>query len=136
MHHSTLRHVQWASTAISGNSRLANKCAHSGIVSTCANDQRNHHCVWGRGLLGPLPGLVLSQDVANVEVEFIVVDDASPDRSGAILATRHDPRLTVIRSSTTVGPGRARELGAKEATGEYLWFVDGDDEPPTEPWPR
>jgi CDP-glycerol glycerophosphotransferase len=71
---------------------------------------------------------VLSQDVANVEVEFIAVDDASPDRSGAILAARHDPRLTVIRTPATVGPGRARELGAKEAAGEYLWFVDGDDE--------
>ena len=71
---------------------------------------------------------VLSQDGANVEVEFIAVDDASADRSGAILATRHDPRLTVIRTATTAGPGRARELGAKEATGEYLWFVDGDDE--------
>ena len=29
---------------------------------------------------------------------------------------------------TAVGPGPARDLGAKEATGEYVWFVDGDDE--------
>ena len=27
-----------------------------------------------------------------------------------------------------MGPGPARDLGAKEATGEYVWFVDGDDE--------
>ena len=70
----------------------------------------------------------LNQEGANVEVEFIAVDDASPDGSGAILAARQDPRLTVIRTATAAGPGRARELGAKEATGEYLWFVDGDDE--------
>jgi glycosyltransferase involved in cell wall biosynthesis len=73
-------------------------------------------------------GSVLGQEGAEADVEFIAVDDASPDRSGAILAARHDPRLTVIRTATASGPGRARELGAKEATGEYLWFVDGDDE--------
>jgi CDP-glycerol glycerophosphotransferase len=64
----------------------------------------------------------------DVPLEVIAVDDASPDRSAAILAARRDPRLRVIRTDTPKGPGRARELGAKEATGEYVWFVDGDDE--------
>jgi glycosyltransferase involved in cell wall biosynthesis/DNA-binding MarR family transcriptional regulator len=63
-----------------------------------------------------------------VPIEVIAVDDASPDRSAAILAARTDPRLRVIRTSVAVGPGPARELGAKEAAGEYVWFVDGDDE--------
>lgn len=71
---------------------------------------------------------ILSQEDTQTDVEFIAVDDASTDGGGAILAARHDHRLTVIRTATTVGPGRARELGAKEATSEYLWFVDGDDE--------
>jgi CDP-glycerol glycerophosphotransferase len=71
---------------------------------------------------------VLSQKDAAAEVEVIAVDDASPDRSGAILAARHDPRFRVIHTATKAGPGGARELGAKEAGGEYLWFVDGDDE--------
>ncbi len=61
-------------------------------------------------------------------LEVIAVDDASPDRCGAILAARHDPRLRVISTPAAVGPGPARDLGAKEATGEYVWFVDGDDE--------
>ncbi len=65
---------------------------------------------------------------SDVPLEVIAVDDASPDRSAAILAARRDPRLRVIRTDTPKGPGRARELGAKEATGEYVWFVDGDDE--------
>jgi CDP-glycerol glycerophosphotransferase len=72
-----------------------------------------------------------------VPIEVIAVDDASPDRSAAILAARRDPRLRVISTQAgpgTVapagprGPGAARELGAKEAAGEYVWFVDGDDE--------
>jgi CDP-glycerol glycerophosphotransferase len=62
------------------------------------------------------------------DLEVIAVDDASPDRCGAILAARHDPRLRVISTPVAIGPGPARDLGAKEATGEYLWFVDGDDE--------
>ena len=61
-------------------------------------------------------------------LEVIAVDDASPDGCGAILAARHDPRLRVITNPAAVGPGPARDLGAKEATGEFVWFVDGDDE--------
>ena len=71
---------------------------------------------------------ILGQEGADAGVELIAVDDASPDRSGAILAARTDPRLTVIRTDAASGPGLAREVGLKEATGEYLWFVDGDDE--------
>jgi len=84
---------------------------------------------------------VLGDPAAPLEV--IAVDDASPDGCGAILAARHDPRLRVITTQApeglggvgppgggraAVGPGPARDLGAKEATGEYVWFVDGDDE--------
>jgi CDP-glycerol glycerophosphotransferase len=69
---------------------------------------------------------VLSDLAAPVEV--IAVDDASPDRCGAILAARPDPRLRVLTTPVAGGPGAARDLGAKEATGEYVWFVDGDDE--------
>jgi CDP-glycerol glycerophosphotransferase len=69
-----------------------------------------------------------------VPIEVIAVDDASPDHSGAILAARRDPRLRVFRTraatdaGSPLGPGAARELGAKEAAGDYVWFVDGDDE--------
>ncbi|HEX3307984.1 MAG TPA: glycosyltransferase, partial [Streptosporangiaceae bacterium] len=69
---------------------------------------------------------VLTDSAASLEV--IAVDDASPDRCGAILAARQDPRLRVLTTTAAAGPGPARDLGAKEATGEYVWFVDGDDE--------
>jgi CDP-glycerol glycerophosphotransferase len=64
----------------------------------------------------------------GTSLEVIAVDDASPDRCGAILAARHDPRLRILTTPAAGGPGPARDLGAKEATGEYVWFVDGDDE--------
>jgi len=71
---------------------------------------------------------VLGPGAGPADIEVIAIDDASPDRSGAILAARHDPRLRVIGTPAALGPGAARDLGAKEATGEYVWFVDGDDE--------
>jgi CDP-glycerol glycerophosphotransferase len=76
--------------------------------------------------LGRCLDSVLSE--RSVPIEVIAVDDASPDRSGEILAAREDPRLRVISIPAAIGPGPARELGAREAAGEYLWFVDGDDE--------
>jgi CDP-glycerol glycerophosphotransferase len=66
---------------------------------------------------------ILGQDQPGIEV--IAVDDASPDRCGEILAARG---VATIRTTSPVGPGRARELGVEKATGEYVWFVDGDDE--------
>jgi CDP-glycerol glycerophosphotransferase len=83
-------------------------------------------------VLGPVgeadSGQADSGGGSAVSLEVIAVDDASPDGCGAILAARHDPRLRVITNPAAVGPGPARDLGAKEATGEFVWFVDGDDE--------
>jgi CDP-glycerol glycerophosphotransferase len=78
--------------------------------------------------LGRCLDSVLGPAAGPADIEVIAIDDASPDRSGAILAARRDPRLRVISTPAALGPGGARDLGAKEATGEYVWFVDGDDE--------
>ena len=63
------------------------------------------------------------------DIEVIAVDDHSPDHSPAILDeyAQRDPRLSVIHLATNVGLGLARNAGLDEATGEYVWFVDGDD---------
>jgi CDP-glycerol glycerophosphotransferase len=77
--------------------------------------------------LGACLDSVLGQPEACVEV--IAVDDASPDGCGAILdgRARRDPRLRVVHLGASAGPGQARRTGAGAATGEYVWFVDGDD---------
>jgi CDP-glycerol glycerophosphotransferase len=87
-------------------------------------------CGGGAGLAacGGGAGLAACGGGPGTAIEVIAVDDASPDRSGAILAARQDPRLRVLTTTTASGPGPARDLGAKKATGEYVWFVDGDDE--------
>lgn len=55
--------------------------------------------------------------------EIIVVDDASNDGTGDI-ARRFDCR--VIRADENIGAARAKNRGAREATGDILFFTDDD----------
>ena len=80
-----------------------------------------------QGYLAECLDSLLRDPAADVQV--IAVDDASPDHSGELLDERAatDPRLTVVHLAEQVGPGRARNEGLEKATGDYVWFVDGDD---------
>jgi CDP-glycerol glycerophosphotransferase len=62
------------------------------------------------------------------EIEIIVVDDGSPDRSAEI-ARRHARRDLRVRVVTRENGGlsAARNTGIEHARGEYLTFVDSDD---------
>jgi len=62
------------------------------------------------------------------EVEIIVVDDGSPDRSGEI-ARHHARRDLRVRLVTRENGGlsAARNTGIDHARGEFLTFVDSDD---------
>lgn len=62
------------------------------------------------------------------EIEIILVDDGSPDRSGEIAdeyATK-DSRIKVVHQKNA-GLGPARNTGMRVATGEYIGFIDSDD---------
>ena len=69
---------------------------------------------------------ITEQTYRNLEI--ILVDDGSPDRSGAICDAwaEKDSRIRVIHQKNS-GGGPARNAGLDLATGELLAFGDSDD---------
>ena len=69
---------------------------------------------------------IMCQTYKNLEI--IVVDDGSTDRSGEIcdLYARKDSRIRVIHKQNG-GLVSARKVAMDIATGEYIGYVDGDD---------
>ncbi len=59
--------------------------------------------------------------------ELIVWDDRSQDGSAAVAASYDDPRIRCVCADAPVPLGRARELAIREATGQWLAFLDQDD---------
>lgn len=69
---------------------------------------------------------VLSQTLSDIEV--IVVDDGSTDRTASIVEelTHRDGRIRLIRQENQCA-GVARNKGMEVAEGKYLYFLDADD---------
>jgi len=68
---------------------------------------------------------ILSQHTNDIEV--ILVDDGSTDNSlQAYTEKLSDLDVLALRQENT-GPGGARNLGIRHASGEYLLFLDSDD---------
>ena len=80
----------------------------------------------GERFLRPCLDSILSQSVRELEV--ICVNDGSKDGTQSILEeyAAKDPRVVVLRQENQ-GIAAARNSGMDRATGEYLWFFDGDD---------
>ncbi len=69
---------------------------------------------------------ILSQ--APADLELILIDDGSPDESGALCdrLAQEDGRVYVIHQKNA-GASAARNAGLDAATGRYIQFVDSDD---------
>lgn len=63
------------------------------------------------------------------DVEIILVDDGSPDNSGLLCdqLAEKDPRIRVIHQENQ-GLSGARNTGIRQAQGDFLIFMDSDDE--------
>lgn len=88
------------------------------VIVPCYNAER-----WIRKCVTSL----LNQQIRDIEI--IVINDGSTDRSREILLKlqKEDSRLKVI-DKTNGGVSSARNLGLTLASGEWISFVDIDDE--------
>lgn len=74
---------------------------------------------------------VFSQTYSNIE--YIIVDDASPDKSMEIayrIVDRYPQRKTsvhIIKNERNFGIAYTRNILLNNSTGDYIYFVDSDD---------
>jgi len=71
---------------------------------------------------------ILNQDYHN-EIEIIVVNDGSEDKTAEILENYRDryPGLFRVITKRNEGVSSARNAGILASLGEWIWFCDADD---------
>ena len=71
---------------------------------------------------------------SSVDLELIVVDDASKDKTAQVVqdVARQDPRIKLLSYKANRGKGYAVRLGMQEAGGDYRLFADADNSTPIE----
>lgn len=69
---------------------------------------------------------VLSQTFKNFE--YIIVDDASTDDTESVVDSYDDRRIQYVRHEENKGGSAARNTGIAQARGQYIAFLDADDE--------
>ena len=62
------------------------------------------------------------------DFELFVVDDCSTDHTHQTVKSFADERINYIRHKKNKGEGEGRNTGLKHATGEYIGYLDDDDE--------
>jgi glycosyltransferase involved in cell wall biosynthesis len=69
---------------------------------------------------------VLSQTYGDFEL--ILIDDCSTDATSRVLDSITDSRVRVIKNTTNKGIAAVRNIGVMNSRGEYIAFLDDDDE--------
>jgi len=67
----------------------------------------------------------VNQEYKNVEI--IVVDDCSTDKSVEMAQKVHDSRIILLKHETNKGYSAAKNTGIRRAHGAFIRFLDADD---------
>ena len=70
---------------------------------------------------------ILQQEPHGLDIEIMVVDDDSTDRSCEVVRKIKSDRIRLIPLSVNQGQATARNIGVMEAKGTWLQFLDSDD---------
>ena len=73
---------------------------------------------------------ILKQTIGFEHLEVIMINDCSTDRSGEIIdeyASKYTNFISIHLPENSGTAGKPRNIGIKEATGDYLMFLDPDD---------
>lgn len=97
---------------------IANKIKVSVIVPVYKDEKYIERCLYS----------LINQSLK--EIELIFIDDCGGDKSISIVEKNavYDNRIKIIYNEKNVGAGLSRNKGIEIAQGEYLGFVDADDE--------
>jgi glycosyltransferase involved in cell wall biosynthesis len=60
------------------------------------------------------------------DYEIVIVDDASNDRTVDIISRFKDQRIKCLRNKEWFGIPKSRNIGLKQAGGQYIFFTDAD----------
>lgn len=68
------------------------------------------------------------EDIAEGDLEVIVINDCSPDDiDAAVRPFRDDPAVIYIKNEKNLGVAETRNRGIRMARGRYIAFLDADD---------
>lgn len=68
------------------------------------------------------------ENQSHQNFEIIIIDDCSTDDTAEVVRGMNDERIIYLKHSINKGGSEARNTGIKKATGNFIGFLDSDDQ--------